>query len=69
MPQRGGVSSLRGYVVARPDRFGDFGQTRIAWMDVAPARLRAVSLRTPYNQHNPMRLASGEVDEIIRSCR
>lgn len=60
--------NLRGYVVAKSDRFDDFGSKRLLWIDVAPARLKGVSLRTPVNQHNPRRLSSREVDDIIRAA-
>jgi hypothetical protein len=55
--------SLRGYIVA--DDHCDLGAERLEWQAVAPPRLAERPLRTPFGQHNPIRLSDADLAAVL----
>ena len=60
-------SAMRNYVVAGQGHWHDVGRQRQEWLEVAPASLQTVQLRTPYGQHNARRLRPADVEEIVET--
>jgi hypothetical protein len=59
---------LTGYVIAKADSWLDTGRRRKAWLDVAPASLAGLALRTRYGQHNPRRISRSQVEQIVAAA-
>lgn len=59
--------SLVGYIVADAQR--DLGASRLEWRATAPASLARIQLKTPRNQHNPIRLSASDVAAIMAITR
>jgi hypothetical protein len=60
-------ASLRGYIVA--DTHRDIGKELLEWQVVAPPDLAERPVRTPYGQHNPIRLSDADLAAILAIMR
>ena len=59
-----GFAAMRDYVVAAPDDWADYGRQRLDWRTAAPTALRDRPLRTPWGQHNALRIALSDIREL-----